>query len=89
MISTYIKEGVEQGHFPGSVIAMHKNFYWHRMLLEEIGYGVPCAEGALAPLRSHLYRMMLDRKHNVVVEHGRTPYQELDATMVSDCRGQK
>ena len=61
---------------------MHQNFYWHRMLMEDISYGHPCAEVALSELRGYIYKMVLDRRDHAVVEYGRTQHQLLDSYQV-------
>ena len=76
-LTTFLQDGIEQGKFPGSVMAMHRYFYWHRMLLEDMGPGKPCVEIALQQLRAHFYRMIIDRGPYTVTEYGRTPYEEL------------
>ena len=63
-------------------MAMHRNFYWHRMLLEDCGTGQPCVETALAELRSFIYRMVLNHSDDKVVEYGRAPYEKFKCTMV-------
>ncbi|XP_064642315.1 uncharacterized protein LOC135496760 [Lineus longissimus] len=75
-----IEEGVLNGTYSPNIMSMHNNFYWHRMLLEDTKYGHPCIEWALAELRSFIYKLVLPRDEAVVVEYGRTPYDEDLAT---------
>ena len=83
-LTRYLQEGIEQGRYPAAIMGMHLNFYWYRMLLEDISEGAPSIELALAPLRSYIYRIILDRKDNMVIEHGRKPFEQLRASPVSN-----
>ena len=78
-----IKQGVEDGRYPSNVMAMHHNFYWHRMLLEDCRQGYPCAECAMADLRSRLYRIILSEEDRAVVEYGRELYNQFSNGPVS------
>ncbi len=84
LLSHLIDEGVQSGDYAPHIMGMHFNFYWHRLLLEECDHGKPCAEVALAPLRSFVYRMVLNRQEQIVVEYGRTPYEEFSSAGVRD-----
>lgn len=64
-------------------MGMHHNFHWHRMLLEDISEGAPSIEQALAPLRSYIYRMVLERIDNMVIEHGRSAWEPFRSEAVS------
>jgi hypothetical protein len=75
-MSHHIDEGIRQGLYSANIMSMHNNFYWHRMLIEDTKYGHPCIEWALAELRSYIYKLVLPREEGVVVEYGRTPYDE-------------
>ena len=58
-------------------MSMHNNFYWYRMLLEDNGYGQPCAECAYTELRAFIYWIVLPQHEQLVEEYGRSPYENL------------
>lgn len=58
-------------------MAMHNNFYWHRLLQEDTTREQPCAEEALTELRALIYRIVLPRRENLVNEYGRSPWDTL------------
>lgn len=82
-LTNYIIDGVEKGHYPSHVLAMHHGIYWHRMLVEDMGSQYPVAEVALAPLRSYIYSMVLSPRNNRVEEFGRMPNREFHQCYVS------
>ncbi|KAK3609667.1 hypothetical protein CHS0354_035953 [Potamilus streckersoni] len=75
--SQLIQERIMKGTLPSTIISMHNNFYWHRLLLEDTAFGQPSVECALAELRSYIYRIVLPRHENLVNEYGRSPYETL------------
>ncbi|XP_061197623.1 uncharacterized protein LOC133205770 [Saccostrea echinata] len=75
--SKLLAEKITLLKYPTHLMAMHNNFYWHRMLQEDTTYGQPCVEVALADLRSHVYRSVLPRQENLVNEYGRSPWEPL------------
>nr|XP_022344001.1 uncharacterized protein LOC111137058 [Crassostrea virginica] len=73
--SKLLAEKIAALKYPSHLMAMHNNFYWHRMLQEDTTYGQPCVEVALAELRAHIYRVVLTRRENRVDEYGRSPWE--------------
>lgn len=82
-LSQLIRESIENGQYCGTIMSMHNNFYWHRMLLEDNTTGQACAECALAELRSYIYRMVLPRQECLVNEFGRSPWEPLRKAAVT------
>ncbi|KAL5005840.1 hypothetical protein ScPMuIL_016998 [Solemya velum] len=76
-LSQLIRECIVSDQYCGTIMSMHNNFYWHRLLLEDNTTGQPCAECALAELRSYIYRMVLPRQECLVNEYGRSPWEPL------------
>ena len=37
-VTRLLEETIEKGKFPATLMGMHNNFYWHRMLLEDTAY---------------------------------------------------
>ena len=64
-------------------MAMHNNFYWHRLSMEDNSQGFPCVETSLAELRGRIYRIVLPRQECLVNEHGRSPWEPLRSAGVS------
>ncbi|KAK2161750.1 hypothetical protein LSH36_110g03068 [Paralvinella palmiformis] len=81
-LSLLINENTVKGNFPPTIMGMHHNFYWYRMLLEDCGSGQPSVEGALSDLRTFIYRMVLNHNDDKVVEYGRAPYDKFTSTVV-------
>ena len=75
--SQLIAERITNGTLPSNILAMHNNFYWHRMCLEDNSQGFPCIEASLAELRGRIYRIILPRQECLVNEHGRSPWEPL------------
>lgn len=75
--SKVIAEGIKSGKYPSNIMSMHNNFYWYRMLLEDNGYGQPCAECAYTELRAFIYWIVLPQHEQLVEEYGRSPYENL------------
>lgn len=84
--SQLIGERITSGTLPSNIMAMHNNFYWHRMCLEDNSQGWPCVEVSLAELRGRIYRIVLPRQECLVNEHGRNPWEPLKSAgiMASD-----
>lgn len=80
--SQMINDGVERGQFPSSLLSMHHNFYWYRIMLEECGSGLPSSEEALYTLRSFIYRIVLLPREKTVVEYGRTAWTDFSSAGV-------
>lgn len=76
-LSQVLEKGIREGRFVARVMGMHNNFYWHRVVVEDMSQGQPCAEVALAPLRAHVYRIVLQRHESMVEEYGRSPWEPL------------
>ncbi|XP_033764261.1 uncharacterized protein LOC117345304 [Pecten maximus] len=76
-LSELLEKGIREGRFVARVMGMHNNFYWHRVVVEDMSQGQPCAEVALAPLRAHVYRIVLQRHESMVEEYGRSPWEPL------------
>ncbi|OWF45827.1 uncharacterized protein LOC110456509 isoform X3 [Mizuhopecten yessoensis] len=76
-LSQILEKGIREGHFVARVMGMHNNFYWHRAVVEDLSEGQPCAEVALAPLRAHVYRIVLQRHESMVEEYGRSPWEPM------------
>ncbi|XP_074654960.1 uncharacterized protein LOC141908708 [Tubulanus polymorphus] len=81
-LTDYLVECVSNGSLPSNVLAMHNNFYWHRMLIEDMSIGHPCIESVLSDLRSFIYRIVLPVDENVVIEYGRTPQEQMQTTEI-------
>ena len=65
------------------MMGMHNQFYWRRVMLEDFDHCTQPVERALAPLRSFIYRMVLKRGDNFVVEYGLAATGGLDQFRVS------
>lgn len=75
--SKLLAEKISSLKYPSHLMAMHNNFYWHRLLQEDTTRGQPCAEEALTELRALIYRIVLPRRENLVNEYGRSPWDTL------------
>ncbi len=43
-MTNFLDEAIQKGTIPANLMSMHHNFYWHRMLLEDIKPGHPSIE---------------------------------------------
>ncbi|KAK6177281.1 hypothetical protein SNE40_015410 [Patella caerulea] len=77
-----IEERIIEQKYPPHLMAMHFNFYWRRLILEDTHPGQPCAEIALETLRSCIYHMILPQNIQTVTEYGRTPDRKVDSYQV-------
>ncbi|XP_059147218.1 uncharacterized protein LOC131934962 [Physella acuta] len=74
-IFNLIADGIRSGKMPSTIVSMHQGTYWHRQVLEDPTPGRPVAEVALQTLRSYVYKMLLPRGKQSVLELGRTPHK--------------
>ena len=81
--SQLIGERVMNGTLPSNIMAMHNNFYWHRLSMEDNSQGFPCVETSLAELRGRIYRIVLPRQECSVTEYGGSPWKPRRSTNVS------
>lgn len=79
-IYSLILDRIKAGVYPATFLPMYRCFYWQRSLLDDTKL-CPPTEDLLAPLRSHLYGILLPQRNSGVTEWGQTRCQDLAQTL--------
>ncbi|CAD5112757.1 DgyrCDS1973 [Dimorphilus gyrociliatus] len=73
-IDMILCERVSMGQIDSNLLAIHRGYFWYRLMLEDNSKGSPVCEEALSCLRQVLYNFVLPDDATRVKEFGRAPF---------------